>query len=113
METWHLIDVYHRWGMSALAQTDLDGRIHTNQSTDALGRMAFGILQTLLQRIDSLETIRDLPELNVTLNQFMVDQGRYEELAHEIRVLERPPMIEIPAYRAKRRIDHIVLLAKP
>ena len=29
----------------------------------------------------------------------MVDQGRYEELAHEIRVLKRSPMIEIPAYR--------------
>ena len=81
METSHLIDVYHRWGMSAFAQTDLDRRIHTNQATDALGRMAFGILQTFLQRIDSLEIIRDLPELNVTLNQFMADQGRYEELA--------------------------------
>ena len=34
----------------------------------------------------------------------MVDQGRYEELAHEIRVLE-PPMIEIPAYREKRNSD--------
>jgi hypothetical protein len=62
VETSHLIDVYHRWGMSAFAQTDLDCRIHTNQSTDALGRMAFGILQTFLQRIDSPEIIRDLPE---------------------------------------------------
>ena len=43
----------------------------------------------------------------------MVDQGRYEELAHEIRVLERPPMIEIPAYRAKRRIDHIGTVGQP
>ena len=105
VETSHLIDVYHRWGMSAFAQTDLDRRIHTNQTTDAFGRMAFGILQTFLQRIDALEIINDLPDLNTTLNQFMVDQGRYEELAHEIRVLERPPMIEIPAYREKQRID--------
>ena len=111
VETSHLIDVYHRWGMSAFAQSDLDRRIHTNQSTDALGRMAFGILQTFLQRIDSLEIIRDLPELNVTLNQFMVDQGGYEELAHEIRVLERPPMIEIPPlprqtkHRRRRRVN--------
>ena len=104
VETSHIIDVYHRWGMGAFAQTDLDRRIHTNQSTDALGRMAFGILQTFLQRVDSLEIIGDLPDLNTTLNQFMVDQGRHEELAHEIRVIERPPMIEIPAYRTKMQL---------
>ena len=104
VETSHLIDVYHRWGMGAFAQTDLDRRIHTNQATDALGRMAFGILQTFLQRIDSLEIIGDLPALNTTLNQFMVDQGRHEELAHEIRIIERPPMIEVPAYRTKMQL---------
>jgi glucosyl-3-phosphoglycerate synthase len=106
VETSHIIDVYHRWGMGAFAQTDLDRRIHTNQPTEALGRMAFGILQTFFKRIDSLDIIGDLPALNATLNQFMVDQGRYEALAHEIRELERPPMIEVPAYREKRSIDN-------
>jgi hypothetical protein len=38
----------------------------------------------------------------------MVDQGRYQEMAHEIRVIERPPMIDIPAYRKKRLIDEPV-----
>ena len=104
VETSHIIDVYHRWGMGAFAQTDLDRRIHTNQPTDALGRMSFGILQTFLQRIESLEIVGDLPDLNTTLNQFMVDQGRYQEMAHEIRVIERPPMIEIPAYRTKMQL---------
>ena len=104
VETSHLIDVYHRWGMGAFAQTDLDRRIHTNQATDALGRMAFGILQTFLQRIDSLEIVGDLPALNTTLYQFMVDQGRHEETAHDIRIVERPPMIEIPAYRTKMEL---------
>ena len=101
VETSHIIDVYHRWGMSAFAQTDLDRRIHTNQPTEALGRMAFRILQTFLTRMDSLEIISNLPELHTTLNQFMVDQGHYEQVGHEIQELERPPMIEIPAYRKK------------
>lgn len=48
--------------------------------------------------------VGDLPDLNTTLNQFMVDQGRYQEMAHEIRVIERPPMIEIPAYRTKMEL---------
>ncbi len=48
VETSHLIDVYHRWGMDAFAQTDLDRRVHRNQATRSLGKMAFGILQTFL-----------------------------------------------------------------
>ena len=101
VETSHIIDVYHRWGMGAFAQTDLDRRVHTNQPTGALGRMAFRILQTFLKRIDSLDIISKLPDLNTTLNQFLVNQGRYEVAAHEIDERERPPMIEIPAYRRK------------
>lgn len=105
VETSHIIDVYHRWGMGAFAQIDLDRRVHRNQPTEALGRMAFRILQTFLKRIDSLDIISKLPDLNTTLNQFLVNQGRYEVAAHEIDEIERPPMLEIPAYRRKHRRD--------
>ena len=50
VETSHLIDVYHRHGLDAIAQTDLDRRVHYNQDTQALGKMAFRILQAFLRR---------------------------------------------------------------
>ncbi|HDL77413.1 MAG TPA: glucosyl-3-phosphoglycerate synthase, partial [Lentisphaerae bacterium] len=53
VETAHLIDVYCRWGMEAFAQTDLDRRVHRNQSIYDLGRMAFGILQAFISRTRS------------------------------------------------------------
>ena len=68
VETSHLIDVYHRWGMEAFGQTDLDQRIHRNQSTADLGRMAFGILHAFLSRIRSLGMAERLPELNPSIS---------------------------------------------
>ena len=44
VETSHILDVYRKWGLEAFGQTDLDQRVHRNQSTLSLGKMAFGIL---------------------------------------------------------------------
>lgn len=101
VETSHLIDVYHQWGMNAFGQTDLDRRVHRNQPTRDLGKMAFGILQTFNARVESLGLIKDLPKLNNTLRQFQARNNVFEEVEYEILEEERPPMIEIPLYREK------------
>ena len=102
VETAHLLDVYHMYGLQAFGQTDLDQRVHRNQTTRDLGRMAFGILQTFLGRLRSQGLIRELPELNTVLRQFQAHDSSYEQVAHKIVEEERPPMIEIPAYRKLR-----------
>jgi glucosyl-3-phosphoglycerate synthase len=102
VETSHLIDVYQSLGMAAFAQVDLDRRVHTNQSTSALGRMSFRILQTFLKRIGALGLVAGLPELGTQLQQFQVTGGRYERVDYEIEELERPPMVEIAEYRQAR-----------
>jgi len=101
VETSHLIDVYHQWGMNAFGQTDLDRRVHRNQPTRDLGKMAFGILQTFNARVESLGLVKDLPKLNNTLRQFQARNNVFEEVEYEILEEERPPMIEIPLYREK------------
>jgi glucosyl-3-phosphoglycerate synthase len=101
VETSHLIDVYHRWGMDAFAQTDLDRRVHRNQPTRSLGRMAFGILQTFLSRIESLNILTDLPDLSTVLRQFQVKNNIFEEVTYDLSEEERPPMEQVPAYRKK------------
>ncbi|MEE9308928.1 MAG: glucosyl-3-phosphoglycerate synthase [Spirochaetia bacterium] len=101
VETSHLIDVYHRWGLQAIAQTDLDRRVHRNQHTRDLGKMAFGILQTFLKRVEALGILSNLPELSTTLRQFQVNNNLFEEIPLKIIEEERPPMIEIPEYRKK------------
>lgn len=53
VELAHLIDLLKSPGLGALAQTDLDQRIHRNRSDEELGRMAFGILQVFFRRLQA------------------------------------------------------------
>ncbi len=105
VETSHLIDVYDGWGIEAFAQTDLDKRVHRHQATRDLGKMSFGILRTFLKRLKNKGIIKDMPELTPYLRQFQARDNHYEQIIHEIVEEERPPMIEVPEYRAKRGIE--------
>jgi glucosyl-3-phosphoglycerate synthase len=107
VETSHLLDVHHQWGMEAFGQTDLDKRVHRNQSTLDLGRMSFGILQTFLSRAKSLGVMNTIPDLSDTLRQFQAQDNIFEEVTYNIKEEERPPMINIPQYREKFGIKSI------
>jgi glucosyl-3-phosphoglycerate synthase len=99
VETSHLIDVYSLYDMQAFAQTDLDQRVHRNQPTRSLGKMAFGILQTFLSRVEQLGVIKEIPETSTILRQFQVQDQTFETVEHTIIEEERPPMETIPAYQ--------------
>lgn len=101
VETSHLIDVYTKFGLHAFAQTDLDQRVHENQSTRALGKMSFGILQTFLKRAKALDIISDIKDYETILRQTQAVDKQYEQKELQIVEEERPPMIEIEAYREK------------
>lgn len=100
VETSHLIDVYSKYGLEAFAQTDLDKRVHENKATQDLGKMSFGILQTFIKRAKALE-ILDKADHTTILRQFQAKRDHYEQKMIEIIEDERPPMIEIEAYREK------------
>ena len=101
VETSHIIDVYMKYGLDAFGQTDLDQRVHRNQSTLDLGKMSFGILQSFLNRMEAYELVDKLPEMSNIFRQFQAEGNRYEQVLKEIVEEERPPMIEIAEYRKK------------
>jgi len=101
VEISHLIDVYTRWGLKAFAQTDLDKRVHRNQATRDLGKMAFGILQAFLNRCEQLDMLEVKAEVSQILRQFQVNDERIEQREFSIVEEERPPMKTIQAYREK------------
>ena len=101
VETSHIIDVYMKHGLGAFGQTDLDKRVHRNQSTLDLGKMSFGILQSFLNRMESYDLVDKLPEMSDIFRQFQAEGNRYEQVLRTIVEEERPPMIEIPEYRRK------------
>ncbi len=101
VEISHLIDVYTRWGLNAFDQTDLDKRVHRNQATRDLGKMAFGILQAFINRCEQLDMIHVKAEMARILRQFQVNGELIEQQEFTIIEEERPPMKTIPAYREK------------
>ena len=105
VETAHLIDVYSEYGLDAFAQTDLDQRIHRHHDIRDLGKMSFGILRTFFKRLEEKGIVHDLPELTANLRQFQARKDRYDQVIHEIFDEERPPMIEIEAYRKKTGLN--------
>jgi len=88
-----LIDVARAFGPESIAQRDLGVREHRNRALDELGGEAMAVLITGLRRAG-------LPahELATTLVRF---DAEHRELLEPVEVRERPPMLQVPAYRAK------------
>ena len=101
VETAMLIDIYEKMGLGAFAQTDLDTRVHRNQETIALGRMAFGILRTFFNRLDRAGRFQFEEELPKIMRQHVATDGKFDLREHLIEEFERPPIIGIDAYREK------------
>ncbi len=96
-----LIDVYDEVGLDAIAQVDLERRVHRNQSVEKLGRMAFVIQQSLMSRLqrEGRLTLTDPPQ--PVLAQFRNRLGDYVMVAHDLPVTERPPLLGVPEYAAR------------
>lgn len=103
VETSHILDVYHKWGLDAFAQTDLDQRVHRNQETLSLGKMAFGILRAFLARAQTTGIQIDMNQVSTIMRQFQAHDDKYEQIEHNIVEEERPPMITLPEYCEKFR----------
>ena len=101
VETSMILDIYEKWGLDVMAQVDLDKRIHRNQDTRALGKMAFAILQTFIRRKRKLGLVDFKEDLFDEMIQYNLVKNEYMPDIYKIEGLERPPMIEIPEYREK------------
>jgi len=101
VELGHLIDILEIDGIEALAQVDLDMRIHRNQSTEALGRMAYGILNTFFERLEKYgksQLLRDIGDRHISLERL---ENQHRVIKTEISTVERPPIITLPEYRTR------------
>ena len=101
IETSMIIDIYKKWGLDVMAQVDLDRRIHSNQDTKALGRMAFVILKTFINRKKDLGLIELKNSMYDDMIQYNLVENRYEPDIIRMEGHERPPIVEIPSYRKK------------
>jgi glucosyl-3-phosphoglycerate synthase len=101
VETSMILDIYDKWGLDVMAQVDLKKRVHRNQSTRALGRMAFVILKTFWNRLEQLDMVDIKRDLYDEMIQYKMIKDSYQPDIYKIQGQERPPIIEIPAYRER------------
>lgn len=104
VETSMILDIYHRWGLDVMAQVDLEKRVHHNQDTKALGKMAFAILKTFINRKAALGLIELNASMFDEMIQYQIVDNQIKPDMVEICGYERPPMIEIEQYRDKFKI---------
>jgi glucosyl-3-phosphoglycerate synthase len=114
VELGHLIDICRFSGCGAIAQVDLDMRLHRNQNISALSKMSYGILNTFLSRAEKNGMVKLLSELGAShialetrtnakhkTSPSAPKDSEHQVIKTEISSQERPPMIEIPEYREK------------
>ena len=102
VETGLLIDTLQRAGLGAIAQVDMKQRIHRNQDLYALSKQAFEILQVATRRVGEARGERLWEDANATMKLIRPQNGGFHLDLTDIVAVERPPMITIPEYRAKR-----------
>ena len=101
VETSMIMDIYAKWGLDVMAQVDLERRIHRNQDTKALGKMAFVILKTFINRKNKLGLIDLKEEMFDEIIQYNLVKNEYKPEKTRFKGHERPPIIDIPDYRKK------------
>ncbi|MFJ8596441.1 glucosyl-3-phosphoglycerate synthase [Streptomyces sp. NPDC093598] len=91
-----LVDALHLAGLDALAQVDVGVRKHRHQDGQALGRMAAAIYRTAQLRLARGHLVRP------SLTQFERGEDGFEPRTYSVDTEERPPMVEIAEYQARR-----------
>jgi nucleotide-binding universal stress UspA family protein/glycosyltransferase involved in cell wall biosynthesis len=93
------IDMFEKFGLRAIAQVDLQERVHHNQPLESLSKMSFAIIQTVVRRIERRYGTKLLEDVNKTMKLIRYGQQRLLLDVEEIAELERPAMIELAEYR--------------
>lgn len=97
-----LIDIFEKFGLSAVAQVDLQERIHHNQPLESLSKMSFAIIQTVVRRLERRYGIGILEDVNKTMKLIRYERGRLFLNVEEIAEQERPAILELPEYMQAR-----------
>lgn len=98
VETGLLIDIFEQYGLGAIAQVDLLERIHHNQELEALSKMSFAIIQTVMHKLEQRYERSIIEDVNKTMKLIRYKHGEYSLEVEEIAEQARPPMITLEQY---------------
>ena len=90
-----LVDLLDVVGLEAMAQVDLERRVHRHQSDRALSRMAMEIQQTALARLERSGRVVLADTPGTALVQFDAAGAELSMTVTEVSSADRPPMCTV------------------
>ena len=96
-----VIDIFEKFGLSSIAQVDLQERVHHNQPLESLSKMSFAIIQTVVRRMEKRYNTKLLEDVNKTMKLIHYGEQRLLLDVEEIAELERPAMVELVQYQER------------
>lgn len=101
VETGLLIDILDQFGLQAIAQVDLEERVHRNQSLLSLSKMAFAIVQVVMKRLGDRQRVQLLEEMNTSMKLIHYSPSELFLEVQDIHEHERPPIKTLDQYHAR------------
>jgi glucosyl-3-phosphoglycerate synthase len=98
VETGLLIDILERFGLPSIGQTDLENRVHRNQTLLSLSKMAFAIVQVVMKRLSDQGRIDVREDLSTSMKLIHYSPAELFLEVKEIAEQERPPISTLPEY---------------
>jgi glucosyl-3-phosphoglycerate synthase len=92
-----LLEIHRRFGMSCLAQVDMGVRYHRNRPVEELGKMSFGILRTILAKLQQSSAVELRTAASTEMISWLGGDQWERTTIHEV---ELPPVGSLPAQGA-------------
>ena len=102
VEIGHLMDLLERLGLNDLGRSTWTSGSTATRNSKGLSRMSFVILQAVMKRLEERRRARLFAELGSTMKLPRSSPTRLSLEVIDLADAERPPMIRIPEYVARR-----------
>ncbi len=99
-----LLEIFERYGLTAIAQVELPGRLGdaAGRSAEALAETTYAVAQLFIRKLERQHGLALVDDVNRTIKLVRADADRFYLELREAREQVRPPMADIPEYRASR-----------
>ncbi len=84
-----IFDLFSKYGLDCFAQVDMGVRHHRNRPVEELGKMSFGILQTIFRKLEKAKIL----SIHIPYSDLMISPGPDTTTETHINEMELPPKI--------------------
>ncbi|MBI2303463.1 MAG: glucosyl-3-phosphoglycerate synthase [Chloroflexi bacterium] len=97
-----LLDMWARFGLKAIGQSDLEDRVQRDLPLIVHWRRSFGVIQAIMKRVEQQRRVSLLEGTDLSMKLLRYEQDRLYLELQEVEETELPPMVTVPEYSPRR-----------